>query len=90
MAKSKVLFLDKLKKLEEEKQQLITKRKEEIFAIIDKAAYLEIDDQLLLGAMLMIKELSETSENKLSPESKSILEQIRSKSQRFFRKKSSA
>ena len=57
--KTKSDYSSKLKKLEEEKQQLINQRKEEIFTIIDKIGCLSIDNELLSGALRDCCEMSQ-------------------------------
>jgi hypothetical protein len=81
-------YSTKLKKLEEEKQQLILQRKEEIFTIIDKLGCLSIDNELLAGAFTILKEINQ-KENKDLPENLKEFELLmREKAPAFFRKKS--
>jgi hypothetical protein len=90
MAKLKQDFTAKLKKLEEEKQNLINKRKEEIFAIIDKTGCLTVDNDLLVGSLIIAKEI-DNKENKTNKPLAENLKQyealIREKTAKFFRKK---
>jgi hypothetical protein len=79
-------YSTKLKKLEEEKQQLILQRKEEIFTIIDKIGCLSIDNELLAGSFMLLKEI-EDKKNNLSDKLKSFETLIREKSPIFFRQK---
>ena len=79
-------YSSKLKKLEEEKQQLILQRKEEIFTIIDKLECLSLDNELLAGSFMLLKEV-EDKKNNLSDKLKSFETLIREKSPIFFRKK---
>jgi hypothetical protein len=90
MAKLKQDFTAKLKKLEEEKQNLINKRKEEIFALIDKTGCLTVDNDLLVGSLIIAKEI-DNKENKANKPLAENLKQyetlIREKTAKFFRKK---
>lgn len=88
--KSRSDYSSKLKKLEEEKQQLILQRKEEIFSIIDKIGCLSIDNELLAGALVVLKEIETRSnqEEKLSAEVESFKSLSFEKSPIFFRKRS--
>ncbi len=86
--KTKADYSTKLKKLEEEKQQLILQRKEEIFTIIDRIGCLSVDNELLSGALAILKEISDKSAQDLSSDLKSFEALIREKSPIFFRKKS--
>lgn len=92
LPRSRSDYLTKLKKLEEEKQQLIQQRKEEIFSIIDKIGCLSIDNELLAGSLELLKEIEiQSSQGKeLSSEFKSFQSLILEKSPIFFRKKSRA
>ncbi len=92
-AKTKIIkaradYSTKLKKLEEEKQQLILQRKEEIFTIIDKIGCLSIDNELLSGALAILKEIDAKSGQDLPNDLKSFESLIREKSLIFFRRKS--
>ncbi len=86
--KTRADYSTKLKKLEEEKQQLILQRKEEIFTIIDKIGCLSIDNELLSGSLTILKEIEEKSDQDLSNDLKSFETLVREKSPIFFRKKS--
>lgn len=88
--KSRSDFSSKLKKLEEEKLQLMLQRKEEIFSIIEKIGCLSINNELLAGSLELLKEIElHLSQNaELSPELKSFHSLILKKSPIFFRKKS--
>lgn len=79
-------YTTKLKKLEEEKLQLVQQRKDEIFAIIDKAECLGIDNELLAGAFAILKEISQTTQN-LPDNLKAFELLIREKAPKFFRRK---
>ncbi len=81
-------YSSKLKKLEEEKQQLILQRKEEIFTIIDKIGCLSIDNELLSGALAVLKEIDGKLVQDLSDDLKTFEALIRERSPIFFRKKS--
>lgn len=86
--KTRADYSTRLKKLEEEKQQLILQRKEEIFTIIDKIGCLSIDNELLSGALAILREIEEKSDQDLSNDLKSFETLVRDKSPIFFRKKS--
>lgn len=83
-------YSSKLKKLEEEKQQLILQRKEEIFSIINKIGCLSVDNELLAGALVVLNEIEIKliQGEKLSPEIESFKSLILEKSPIFFRRKS--
>ena len=81
-------YSSKLKKLEEEKQQLILQRKEEIFTIIDKIGCLSIDNELLSGALAVLKEIDGKLVQDLSDNLKTFEALIRERSPIFFRRKS--
>lgn len=81
-------YSTKLKKLEEEKQFLITQRKNEIFTIIDKIGCLSIDNELLAGALVALKEIDDNSAKSLSDNLKAFEALVREKSPIFFRRKS--
>ena len=49
-------YAEKIKKLEEEKQKLIAKRQKEILAIITDTGALDIDNKLLTGLLLFLKD----------------------------------
>ena len=76
----------KLKMLEAEKQQLILQRKEEIFTIIDKTGCLAVNNELLSGAFVLLKEI-EDKKHHSSDKLKAFEALIREKSPIFFRKK---
>lgn len=78
----------KLKKLEEEKQQLILQRKEEIFTIIDKIGCLSIDNELLSGAFTILKEIDGKSSQDIPHNLKAFELLMREKAPVFFRRKS--
>jgi len=81
-------YSSKLKKLEEEKQQLVSQRKDEIFSIIDKIGCLSIDNELIAGAFTILKEIDQ-KENKNLPDNLKEFELLmREKAPAFFRKKS--
>lgn len=88
--KSRSDYSLKLKKLEEEKQQLILQRKEEIFSIIDKIGCLSINNEMLAGSLELLKEIECKSSQsiELSPELQSFQKCILEKSPIFFRRKS--
>lgn len=88
--KSRSDYSAKLKKLEEEKQQLILQRKEEIFSIIEKIGCLSIDNELLAGSLELLKEIETKSIQglQLSAELTSFQKLILEKSPIFFRRKS--
>ena len=79
-------YSTKLKKLEEEKQELILQRKEEIFTIIDKIGCLSLDNELLAGCFMLLKEIEDKKHN-ISDNLKAFETIIREKSPIFFRKK---
>ena len=81
-------YSSKLKKLEEEKQQLIFQRKEEIFTIIDKIGCLSIDNELIAGSFALLKEIDGKKAQDLPDNLKSLELLIREKSPIFFRLKS--
>tara|TARA_B110000503_G_C7165189_1_gene421541 strand:- start:1158 stop:1457 length:300 start_codon:yes stop_codon:yes gene_type:complete len=81
-------YSTKLKKLEEEKQQLILQRKEEIFTIIDKLGCLSIDNELLAGAFAILKEIDQKQIQELPENLKAFELLMREKAPAFFRKKS--
>ena len=74
--------------VQEEKQQLILQRKEEISTIIDKIGCLSIDNELLSGALAVLKEIDGKLVQDLSDDLKTFEALIREKSPIFFRKKS--
>lgn len=80
-------YATKLKKLEEEKLQLIKQRKEEIFTIIDKTECLGIDNELIAGAFAILKEISQNSTQDLPNNLKAFELLIREKAPMFFRRK---
>jgi hypothetical protein len=90
MTKIKQDFHSKLQRLEEEKQSLIQKRKEEIFTLIDKTGCLTIENDLIAGALILAKEI-DNKENKahkpLAENIKQYESLIREKAAKFFRKK---
>ena len=81
-------YSTKLKKLEEEKQQLILQRKEEIFCIIDKIGCLSIDNELLSGAFAILKEIDSKPTQNLPDNLKAFELLMREKAPVFFRRKS--
>lgn len=48
-------FAKKISELEKQKQELITKRKEQIFELLESTSSLDIDDQTLAGALIFLK-----------------------------------
>lgn len=80
-------YSEKLKRLEEEKQHLILQRKEEIFSIIDKTCGLSIDNELLSGAFILLKELNDNNAQQLPDNLKQFEQLIRGKAPIFFRKR---
>ena len=89
ITKSNFDYSTKLKKLEEEKQHLIQQRKEEIFTLIEKTGCLSVDNELLAGALELLKEISALLDKGSElPESLISIETlIRGKSPIFFRRK---
>jgi len=77
-SKQKTLH-EKLHELELEKQKLIHNRKSEIVKLIEKLGILSLDDELLLGALIMVKEAHDNND-------KEKLEEFRKKAQSGFRK----
>jgi hypothetical protein len=91
ITRTKADFKDKLKKLEIEKLNIISKRKEEILKLIENLGCLTIDNELIVGALLIAKEIDakEHKSNKQLPDYlKDIESHIKEKAQKFFRKKS--
>ena len=88
MPRTRADYSTKLKKLEEEKQQLILQRKEEIFAIIDKTGCLSIDNELLGGAFTILKEIDGKITEELPDNLKAFELLVREKAPIFFRRKS--
>ena len=90
LPRSRSDYSAKLKKLEEEKQQLILQRKEEIFSIIDKVGCLSIDNELLAGSLVLLKEISAVLSQglELPQQLKPFENLVREKSPIFFRRKS--
>ena len=88
MPKKTNQFSDKLLKLEQEKAVLIDKRRQEIVALIEKVGYLGLEDDMLVGMILFLKESSEKQPSELAPAAKTVLEQIKAKGTHFFRRKS--
>ncbi|MCT4635324.1 MAG: hypothetical protein N4A31_03625 [Rickettsiales bacterium] len=86
-SRSRIDYSEKLKKLEEEKQQLILQRKEEIFSIIEKTNCLSIDNELLAGAFAVIKEIDGKQTEELSDNLKAFELLMREKAPAFFRRK---
>ena len=74
-------FAAKLEALEQEKLVLIAKRKEEIAAIINKTNCISIENDLLIGALLFIKEAAEQGTHT------DLLHQFREKAKHSFRKR---
>lgn len=74
-------FATKLEALEKEKQELIARRKEEIAAIIDKTNCISVENDILTGALLFIKEAIDTNTHG------DLLRQFREKAQHSFRKR---
>lgn len=74
-------FAAKLEALEQEKQLLIAKRKEEIAAIIEKTNCISVENDLLIGALLFVKEALEQNTHT------DLLQQFREKTQYSFRKR---
>lgn len=56
MPRNTSTITEKIQKLEEQKQNLITKRKEEILKIIEATGSLTIDDKLLAGLLLFLRD----------------------------------
>ena len=56
MPRNTETITEKIQKLEEQKQNLITKRKEEILKIIEATGSLTIDDQLLASILLFLRD----------------------------------
>jgi len=56
MPRNTATLTEKIQKLEEQKQSLITKRKEEILKIIEATGSLTIDDQLLASILLFLRD----------------------------------
>ena len=56
MPRNSATLTEKIQKLEEQKQTLITKRKEEILKIIEATGSLTIDDQLLASILLFLRD----------------------------------
>ncbi len=81
-------YSTKLKKLEDEKQLLILQRKEEIFTIIDKIGCLSVDNELLAGALGILKEIEGKSAQELPDNLKAFELLMREKAPMFFRRKS--
>lgn len=81
-------YSEKLRKLEEEKQQLILQRKEEIFSLIDKIGCIAIDNELLAGALTILKEIDGKVTEELPDNLKAFELLMREKSPAFFRRKS--
>jgi D-ribose pyranose/furanose isomerase RbsD len=90
MTKIKQDFQSKLRRLEQEKQNLIDRRKEEILSLIDKVGCLTIDNELLVGSLIIAKEI-DNKENKANKPLTETLKQfellIKEKASKFFRKK---
>ena len=51
-----------LSKLQQQRDRLINQRKNEIFRIVEKTNAIELDNELLLGALALAKEASETND----------------------------
>lgn len=56
MPRNTASITEKIQKLEEQKQNLIIKRKEEILKIIEATGSLTIDDQLLASILLFLRD----------------------------------
>ena len=56
MPKNTATIFEKIQKLEEQKQNLIKKRKEEILKIIEATGSLTINDRLLASLLLFLKD----------------------------------
>jgi hypothetical protein len=83
-------YSEKLKNLEEEKQALILQRKDEIFGIIDRIGCLSIDNELLAGALTVLKEIDGKVTEDLPDNLKAFELLMRERSPAFFRRKSRA
>lgn len=56
-------FASKLEKLEEEKSKLVEKRLYTITKLVERAEVLAIEDELILGALLYLKQLHDEDKN---------------------------
>lgn len=56
MPRNTITLTEKIQKLEEQKQSLITKRKEEILKIIEATGSLTIDDKSLASLLLFLRD----------------------------------
>jgi hypothetical protein len=91
LKKAKIDFKDKLKKLEIEKFNIIARRRDEILKLIETIGCLTIDNELIIGALIIAKEIDakEYKSNKSLPEYlKEVESLIKEKAVKFFRKKS--
>ena len=81
MKKKELSLTEKIAKLDQQKEQLIAKRKDEIFSIFTSTASVTIDNKLLLGFLLflcnpvnkdhpLLKEFKELAIRTKSPSSK--------------------
>ncbi len=87
MARISQNFASKLEKLEEEKESLLKKRRQEIIQLIEKTGALGIDDDLLAGMLLFFKKKAEEKNNPgiLSKEIEDWLAKIQEEGNIFFR-----
>jgi hypothetical protein len=86
--RTKADYATKIQKLEEEKQLLVSQRKEEICSIIDKIGCLSIDNELLAGALTILKEIDNSKTQDLPENLKAFELLMREKAPVFFRSKS--
>ncbi len=81
MKKKELSLTEKIAKLDQQKEQLLAKRKDEIFALFTSTANVTIDNKLLLGFLLflsnpankehpILKEFKELAIRTKSPSSK--------------------
>ena len=81
MKKKELSLTEKIAKLDQQKEQLLAKRKDEIFALFTSTANVTIDNKLLLGFLLflnnpankdhpILKEFKELANRTKSPSSK--------------------
>ena len=81
MKKKELSLTEKIAKLDQQKEQLLAKRKDEIFSIFTSTTNVSIDNKLLLGFLLflnntankdhpILKEFKELANRTKSPSSK--------------------
>jgi hypothetical protein len=79
-------FITKLEKLKIEKKKLIEKRLLEIAKLAEKAGVLELENNLILGALLFAKQVHVSKDSKLLEDLKMRAKQIPSRKNSALKK----